>query len=327
MAEGARLESVYTGNRIVGSNPTPSARTSDFTKYHGASPGIITFAFPLFRGHLSVPKIRHRPHGTPCKRTPKEGQIEGLTAVGAERGEFEPECNADRQICGGCADGRRLSRQGQSRPPPSGWSREIPSAGSCARPSMAGGATSAWAPLVTSPCSDAREEAATLRRAARSGRDPTAERRSVKHVRLTFAEAAEKVHAARKDQWRNGKHVEQWITTLRTYAFPLIGKTPVGQVQAADVLRVLTPIWLTKPETARRVRQRIGVVLDWATTAGHRSNLAVNAAHAVRAGLPKQSRRSTTIRPSPGGKYPMFAKQIRQTPSTELVRLPSSSRC
>ena len=57
--------------------------------------------------------------------------------------------------------------------------------------------------------SDAREEAATLRRAARAGRDPTAERRSVKHVRLTFAEAAEKVHAARKDQWRNGKHVEQ----------------------------------------------------------------------------------------------------------------------
>ena len=106
---------------------------------------------------------------------------------------------------------------------------------------------------------DVREEAASLRRAVRAGRDPVHERRSAKRSSLTFEDAAEKVHAARKGHWRNGKHAEQWLSALRTHCFPTIGKTPVGEVQAADVLKVLTPIWLKKPETARRVRQRIGV--------------------------------------------------------------------
>jgi integrase len=128
------------------------------------------------------------------------------------------------------------------------------------------------------------------------------------------------VHAERADLWRNAKHGAQWLTTLRTYAFPVIGKMPVGDVQPADVMTLLTPIWLVKPETARRVRQRIGVVLDWATTAGHRSSLAVNAAQAVRAGLPKQSRRAKHHRAVPWRDIPAFVAQIRQTPSTEAVR-------
>jgi hypothetical protein len=138
---------------------------------------------------------------------------------------------------------------------------------------------------------DAREQAAAWRRAARAGRDPALERAAAKRTLLTFAAAAEKVHAERVDFWRNAKHGAQWVNTLRTYAFPVIGKVPVGEVQPADVMKVLSPIWLIKPETARRVRQRIGVVLDWATTVGQRSSLTINAAQAVRAGLPKQSRR------------------------------------
>jgi integrase len=94
----------------------------------------------------------------------------------------------------------------------------------------------------------------------------------------------------------------------------------VGDVQAADVLKVLVPIWLTKPETARRVRQRIGIVLDWATTAGHRSSLTVNAAQAVRAGLPKQARRNRHHPAVPWREIPVFVKQLREAPSTEAVR-------
>ena len=96
---------------------------------------------------------------------------------------------------------------------------------------------------------DAREQAAVWRRAARAGRDPTLERSAAKCALLTFAAAAEKVHAERADLWRNAKHGAQWLNTLRTYAFPVIGKMPVGDVQPADVMKVLTPIWLAKPET------------------------------------------------------------------------------
>jgi integrase len=167
---------------------------------------------------------------------------------------------------------------------------------------------------------EARDEATALRKLARSGQDPVAHRRKIKQEQLTFAQAAEKVHAQNTGSWRNGKHVAQWITTLRTYAFPMIGKMPVGNIQSADVLRVLTPIWVTKPETARRVRQRIRVVLDWAVTASHRSARSVNAADAVRAGLPKQPRHRRHHPAVPWKGIPTFVRQLRQTPSAESVR-------
>jgi integrase len=167
---------------------------------------------------------------------------------------------------------------------------------------------------------EARDEATALRKLARSGQDPVAHRRKVKQEQVTFAQAAEKVHAQNTGSWRNGKHVAQWITTLRTYAFPMIGKMPVENIQSADVLRVLTPIWVTKPETARRVRQRIRVVLDWAVTAGYRSALSVNAADAVRAGLPKQPKHRRHHPAVPWKSIPKFVRQVRQTPSAESVR-------
>jgi integrase len=168
--------------------------------------------------------------------------------------------------------------------------------------------------------SDAREQAAVMRREARAGRDPAEQRRAAKRARLSFEAAAEKVHTGRQGTWRNAKHQAQWISTLRTYAFPTIGRMAVGDVQAADVLKVLAPIWLTKPETARRVRQRIGVVLDWATTAGHRSGLAVNAAHAVRGGLPKQARRTKHHAAIPWREISAFVEELRESPSSEAVR-------
>ena len=84
----------------------------------------------------------------------------------------------------------------------------------------------------------------------------------------------------------NAKHSAQWINTLVTYAIPMIGDRRVDQIETPDVLRVLAPIWLTKPETARRVRQRLGAVLDWAKAAGFRK--ARTRSPASRKGLPKQ---------------------------------------
>ena len=114
--------------------------------------------------------------------------------------------------------------------------------------------------LVT--LAEAREQALSYRKQARGGDDPLAERRKPKITVPTFAEAAEQVHAGHKAGWKNEKHAAQWLSTLRTYAFPHIGTRRVDQIDTPDVLRALSPIWLTKPETARRVRQRISTILD-----------------------------------------------------------------
>jgi hypothetical protein len=116
--------------------------------------------------------------------------------------------------------------------------------------------------LVT--LAQAREAAREYRRIARSGGDPLAHKQSQVAV-PTFAEAAKSVHQSLKASWKKGKHESQWITTLEKYAFPHIGTTRVDQIDSPLVMRVLSPIWLSKPETARRVQQRIRTVLDWCT--------------------------------------------------------------
>lgn len=81
---------------------------------------------------------------------------------------------------------------------------------------------------------------------------------------VTFDDAARQYIAAHEAGWRNAKHRQQWANTLRTYAGPIIGSKDVAGVSQDDVLRILEPIWRTKPETASRVRGRIENVLDWA---------------------------------------------------------------
>ena len=139
--------------------------------------------------------------------------------------------------------------------------------------------------LVALP--EARKRAAANRLIARDGGDPIAQRRQANRAVLTFKEAAEAVHASHSKGWKNPKHRDQWINTLRDYAFEKIGAKRVNAVTTADVLQVLTPIWLEKPETARRVRQRMRAVLDWAKAAGHRDG--DNPVDGVGKGLPKQT--------------------------------------
>lgn len=114
---------------------------------------------------------------------------------------------------------------------------------------------------------DARDEAIKWKAVARSGSDPISERRKLCQVMPTFSESAEIVHKEHLSTWKNGKHAAQWKRTLETYAYPVLEDAPVSDIGSPEVLAVLSPIWLAKPETARRVRQRIGTVLDWAKVA------------------------------------------------------------
>ena len=110
---------------------------------------------------------------------------------------------------------------------------------------------------------EARETAALYRKTARDGGDPIAEHRRIRNAVPTFEQGARLVHANHQGAWRNQKHAAQWLQTLAQYAFPVFGDRGVDQVEAADVLRALTPIWIAKPEMPRRVRQRIRAVFDW----------------------------------------------------------------
>jgi len=159
---------------------------------------------------------------------------------------------------------------------------------------------------------DAREQAIVLRKVARAGGDPIAERDKGKRVSLTFADAARKGHAEQiVPNAKNGKHVKQWLKTLETYAFPAMGSLPVHAVEQSDVLRVLAPIWTEKPETARRVRQRLRSVLDWARTAGHRDG--ANPVEGVEKGLAKQKDRTSHHAALPWRDLPDLMQLIEET--------------
>jgi integrase len=166
---------------------------------------------------------------------------------------------------------------------------------------------------------EAREKALTLRKIAREGGDPVAERRKSIRVVPTFAEAAWKVHAGHKASWKNKKHAQQWINTLQRYVIPVLGELRIDQIDSPEVLKILAPIWLTKPETARRVRQRIGTVLDWAKAAGFRSG--DNPVEGVTKGLPKQSDRANHHTALPYSEVPGFIERLRGSGNAEMVRL------
>jgi integrase len=109
-----------------------------------------------------------------------------------------------------------------------------------------------------------REAAAEKARAA-------AEARAAAPKATTFGDVARDYIRAHRASWRNAKHALQWDSTLRTYAEPVFGATPIEAIDRELVLKVLTPIWATKTETATRVRSRIELVLNYARGRGLRA--------------------------------------------------------
>jgi len=137
----------------------------------------------------------------------------------------------------------------------------------------------------------ARERAEDMRRQLRAGIDPVAERKAARAERSgvpTFREAAKALHSDMRGGWRNPKHAAQWLSTLETYVFPKLGDLPVDRIEGPLIHDVLMPIWQIKEETARRVRQRVGAVLDWSYARGFRKTEAPM--RSVSKGLPRQTR-------------------------------------
>jgi integrase len=122
---------------------------------------------------------------------------------------------------------------------------------------------------------DARDMRDRYRKLVKLGVDPiehrkteTAERAAEKAKAVTFKDAATRYIAANRSGWKNIKHASQWEATLNAYAYPTIGALPVQAIDTALLMKVLEPIWSTKPETASRVRGRIESVIAAAKARG-----------------------------------------------------------
>ena len=124
----------------------------------------------------------------------------------------------------------------------------------------------------------AHEKARAVKDLIEKGIDPMAERRARKAAlkkqvmqTISFAEAARQCHKKKEKEFKNEKHVLQWISTINRYADPIIGDLPVSEIGIIEIQAVLKPIWNEKTETATRLRQRLEAVLSWAEVAGYRT--------------------------------------------------------
>ena len=132
-------------------------------------------------------------------------------------------------------------------------------------------------PVTAFNLREARERARSARQLLADGVDPLdvkrqrrAEVKAAAAKTLTFREAAQRYFDQHEKKWTSAGHRDQFLASLRTYAFPIVGDTDVAAIQLADVLRCIEPIWTTKSVTADRVRNRIENVLDWCVVRGHR---------------------------------------------------------
>ena len=166
----------------------------------------------------------------------------------------------------------------------------------------------------------ARRIAFDSRNVAREGGDPTF-REEVRSI-PSFAEAAEAVIAMHTGTWSDrGKTEARWRATLATYAFPRLGRKSVAEITPSDVLAVLVHdgFWQEKRESARKVRQRISTIMDWAVAEGHRAD---NPCQALKAALPRAGHQTRHQRALPFDRVSEALSRVRASaayPTTKIA--------
>ena len=182
--------------------------------------------------------------------------------------------------------------------------------------------------------SDARQAAIENSRAIQAGRDILAERRQAKEDAKqraiedaapvltvpTFREMADTVITLRAPTWSSERHAKQWIESLTNHAYPVLGDMPIDEITTADILRTLTPIWTSKVETARRVRQRVEVILDYAIAENWRTD-GNPAGKAVTRVLPKMPQVKEHHPALPYQQLPDLIQTIRESTADTVTRL------
>jgi len=171
---------------------------------------------------------------------------------------------------------------------------------------------------------DARRKASECRLQAANGVDPIEARRVEPEAVPTFTTCAARFIRTHRRGWKNAKHARQWVSTLKTYARPVIGAKHVDAIDTKDILETLSPIWTSKTETAKRLQGRIENVLDFATA--HKYRDAENPARwrgHLDMLLPKPSR-VTTVKHHPAMPYsdvPAFMSELSKNSSVSALAL------
>ena len=172
--------------------------------------------------------------------------------------------------------------------------------------------------------SEARQTALDNLQTVREGRDPIAERRKAREEAQrpptpTFLEAASLVIAQRRPTWSSDRHAKQWEESLRLHAHPTIGSKRVDEITTADVMTVLSPIWLAKAETATRVRQRMETIFDYCIAMNWRGDNP--ASNSITKALPRRQRVKQNHPALPYDDVPGAVGLIRDSTADPVTRL------
>ena len=170
---------------------------------------------------------------------------------------------------------------------------------------------------------EAGKRASAMRLELADGKDPLEEKAKIedKPKLPTFEEAARTLHKDLLAGWKNPKHGQQWLNTLTEYVFPKLGNKHLHEIQPGDVAEVLKPIWLTKAETASRVKQRIHAVMAWGWAHGHCQSNPVDVVTHLLAQQPGKAVRTQHHPAMPWRDIPAFVQQhLRPDNRPEVVR-------
>ena len=170
-------------------------------------------------------------------------------------------------------------------------------------------------PLVS--LKEAREKAFANRKLAREGGDPLSEKRRVEST-PTFADATRQVWKQLRPGWRSPQHAQLWLSSLERYVVPRIGKMPISEVTSADVIGILAPIWHDMPPTARKLRQRIRAVMEWAVAMGLRPD---NPCDRIGPVLGSQGGVVRHMRALPHGQVSAAIETVRRSNARPVVKL------
>ena len=170
-------------------------------------------------------------------------------------------------------------------------------------------------PLVS--LKEAREKAFANRKLAREGGDPLSEKRRTE-LAPTFAEATRQVWKQLRPGWRSPEHAELWMGSLKRHALPRIGAMPISEVTSADVIGILAPIWHGKAATARKLRQRIRAVMEWAVAMELRPD---NPCDRIGPVLGLQGNGVRHMRALPHGEVVEAIRKVRASKARPVVKL------
>lgn len=175
---------------------------------------------------------------------------------------------------------------------------------------------------------DAREKATELRKVARAGGDPDADRKAAAKAAaeaarrnlITFGKATEALHATLLPNWKNKKHADTWLAGMKLHAFPKLEDKPIETITRDDILRVLKPIWTSQAETGRRLRQRLRAVMQWAKDEGHFTG--DNPVDLIGSGLTDVKKEENHLAAMPWREVPAFWPQLveRESVSSACLR-------